>query len=83
LKSGLFCSGPALPVSAVRPVAQVLVGGSDLLDGNELSVSRAAIAHAGRVGFRCLTPTEGEGTTPVRRPRTVIVADQQGSEQAF
>jgi ABC-type glutathione transport system ATPase component len=32
-----------------------LVRGSDLLDGNEVSVARTAIAHAGGVGFRRLT----------------------------
>jgi hypothetical protein len=53
----------------------VLVGVSDLLDGNELSVARTAIAHAGGVDFRRLTPTEGHGAPPVRRPRAVIVAD--------
>jgi hypothetical protein len=53
----------------------VLVGGSDLLDGNQLSVAWTAIAHAGGMGFCRLTPTEGEGTTPVSRPRTVIVTD--------
>jgi len=35
----------------------MLVGGSDLLDGDELSVARSAIAHTGGVGFRRLTPT--------------------------
>jgi hypothetical protein len=53
----------------------VLVAGSDLLNSNELSVARTAIAHAGGVGFRRLTPTEGQGATPVRRPRAVIVTD--------
>ena len=57
---------------AVRAVA-LFVGGGDLLDGNQLSVARTAIAHAGGVDFRRLTPTEGQGATPVRRPRTVIV----------
>jgi hypothetical protein len=53
----------------------VLVGGSDLLNGNELSVPRAAIAHAGGVGFCRLTLPKVEGATPVGRPRAVIVAD--------
>jgi hypothetical protein len=54
---------------------RVLVAGSDLLDDNQLSIARTAIAHAGGVGFRSLTPTEGKRATPVRRPRTVIVAN--------
>jgi hypothetical protein len=53
----------------------VLVGGSDLLDGNQLSVTWTAIAHAGGMGFCRLTPTDSEGATPIRRPRTVIVTD--------
>jgi len=53
----------------------VLVGGRDLLDGNQLSVARAAIAHAGGVVFRRLSPTQGEGAMLVGRPRAVIVAD--------
>jgi hypothetical protein len=53
----------------------VLVGVSDLLDGNELGVARTAIAHTGGVNFRRLTPAEGQGAPPVRRPRAVIVAD--------
>ena len=53
----------------------VLVGGRDLLDGNQLSVARAAITHAGGVVFRRLSPTQGEGAMLVGRPRAVIVAD--------
>jgi hypothetical protein len=53
----------------------VLVGGRDLLDGNQLSVARAAIAHAGGVIFRRLSPTQGEGAMLVGRPRAVIIAD--------
>jgi len=53
----------------------VLIGVSNLLDGYEFSVARTAIPHPGSMGLRRLTPTEGEGTTPVRRPRAVIVAD--------
>src|SRR6516165_1080536 len=56
-------------------VAFVLVGGGDLLDGNELGVARATIAHAGGVGFGRLSPAEGESALAVRRPRAVIVAD--------
>ena len=41
----------------------------------ELSVARTAIAHAGGVDFRRLTPAESQGPTPVRRPRAVIVTD--------
>src|SRR6266566_4445181 len=54
---------------------QVLVGGSDLLDADELSVPRTAIAHPGGVGFRRLAPTEGERASPIRRPGAVIVTD--------
>jgi hypothetical protein len=36
-----------------------LVRGSDLLDSNQLSVARTAIAQAGGVAFRRFTPTEG------------------------
>jgi hypothetical protein len=70
----VVCTGNSLDIEAVAS-AQQLVGGGDLLDGNQLSVARTAIAHAGGVGFRRLTPTEGQGATPVRRPRTVIVTD--------
>jgi hypothetical protein len=63
-----------LDIEAVAS-AHRLVGGSDLLDGNQLGVARIAIAHAGGVGFRRLTPTKGEGATLVRRPHAVIVTD--------
>jgi hypothetical protein len=53
----------------------VLVRGRDLLDGNQLSVARAAIAHAGGVVFRRLSPRQCEGAMLVSRPRAVIVAD--------
>jgi hypothetical protein len=51
----------------------VVVGGSDLVDLDDVSVARTTIPHAGGVGFRSLAPTEGEGATPVRRPGAVIV----------
>jgi hypothetical protein len=53
----------------------VLVGGCNLLDGDEFGVPRTAIAHAHCVGFRRLSPMEGEGATPIRRPCAVIVAN--------
>jgi hypothetical protein len=53
----------------------VLVGGSDLLDLDEVSVARTVIAHAGGVGFRRLALTEGKGAAPVRSPGAVIVTD--------
>jgi len=43
----------------------VLVGGSDLLDVDELGVPRTAIAHPGGVGFGRFAPTEGAGAPPV------------------
>jgi hypothetical protein len=52
----------------------VLVGGSHLLDLDNVSVARTTIPHSGGVGFRSFAPTEGESATPVRRPRAVVVA---------
>jgi hypothetical protein len=54
----------ALPSSDARLLKNVrfplaLVRGSDLLDSNQLSVARTAIAQAGGVAFRRFTPTEG------------------------
>jgi len=51
----------------------VLVGGSDLVDLDDVSVARTTIPHAGGMGFRSLAPTERESATPVRRPGAVIV----------
>jgi len=51
----------------------VVVGGSDLVDLDDVSVARTTIPHAGGVGLRSLAPTEGESATLVRRPRAVIV----------
>ena len=45
----------------------VVVGVSDLLDGNQLSVARTAVAHTGGVNFRRLTPAEGRA-----RRRSVV-----------
>jgi hypothetical protein len=42
---------------ALAAAAKLLIDGSDLLDGNEFSVMRTAIAHAGGVNFRFLTAT--------------------------
>ena len=53
----------------------VLVAGRELLNGNQLSVARAVIAHAGGVVFRRLSPTQGEGAMLVGRPCALIVAD--------
>src|ERR1700752_4633138 len=53
----------------------VVVGGRELLDGNQPRAARATIAHAGGVVFRYLSPTQGEGAMLVGRPRAVIVAD--------
>ena len=72
-----------LPIQNLDPIDRrknrsrlwVLVGGDDLLDGNQLSVARTAVAHAGSVDFCRLTPPEGERATTIRRPRTVIVTD--------
>ena len=50
----------------------MLVGGSDL-DFDDVSVARTTIPQAGGMGFRSLAPTDGEGSTPVRRPGAVIV----------
>jgi hypothetical protein len=48
----------------------VLVGGRDLLDGNQLSVARAAIAHAGGVVFRrlCLRKVRARCWSVVHAP---------------
>ena len=72
-----------LPIQNLDPIDRrknrsrlwVLVGGDDLLDGNQLSVARTAVAHAGSVDFCRLTPPEGERATTIGRPRTVIVTD--------
>jgi hypothetical protein len=45
-----------------RRLYRVLIGGSSLLDIDELSVARTAVAHAGSVGFRLLASTEGKST---------------------
>jgi hypothetical protein len=51
--SDLFLRHPR----ALAGAAKLLVDGSDLLDGNEFSVMRTAIVHAGGVGFRFLAAT--------------------------
>jgi hypothetical protein len=66
---------PACEIAWPRTTTSVSVPGGDLLDGNQLSVARTAVAHAGSVGFCRLTPPEDERATPIRRPRTVIVTD--------
>ena len=53
----------------------MLIDGRDLLDANQLSVARTAIAHAGGVVFGRFTPREGKGATAVRCPCAVIITD--------
>ena len=53
----------------------LVVGGGDLLDLNEVRVTRALIAQPGGVGFRRTTLPDGDRAAPVRRPGAVIVTD--------
>src|SRR5215813_11802923 len=46
----------------------LVVGGGDLLDLNEVRVTRALIAQPGGVGFRRITLPGGDRAAPVRRP---------------
>jgi hypothetical protein len=55
-------------------VGQVLVGGGDLVDVDEVRVARAAIAPADGVGVCPITLTVGDGTAPVGRPGIFKVA---------
>src|SRR5882672_11377715 len=52
-----------------------LVGGGKLLDLDQVSVARTAIAHAGGMGFRRPSLTESEGAAVVSRPAAVIITD--------
>ena len=51
----------------------MVVGGSDLVDLDDVSVARTTIPHAGGVVVRHLALGEGNGAVPVRRPGAVIV----------
>src|SRR5262249_28707547 len=49
--------------------------GGELLDLDEISVARTAIAHAGSVGFRHLALADCEGAAPIGRPGAVVITD--------